>query len=71
MSRNKRKNNPLPEQVTIKTKKPFNKTILFKIFSIIILLALFLAPTLGMLTNLINPNSNSTNIKTQNIQVKN
>lgn len=71
MSRNKRKNNQIPQETITKIKKPFNKTIWFKVFSIILLLTLFLVPTLSLLIDFINPSPTATNIKTQNIQVKN
>ncbi|MBC7472332.1 MAG: hypothetical protein H7196_03690 [candidate division SR1 bacterium] len=71
MSRNNRKSKQVLQENITKIKIPFNKTILFKVFSIIILLTLFLVPTLSLLINFINPSTNSTNVKTQSIRVKN
>lgn len=38
-----------------RVRKPFSKSIWMKVFSIILLAMLFLAPTLSLLINLINP----------------
>lgn len=71
MSRNKRKIKQILQENVTKIKKPFNKTVWFKVFSIILLLTLFLVPTLSLLINFISPSTRATNVKTQNIQVKN
>jgi flagellar biogenesis protein FliO len=71
MSRKKGKNKPVEQSTTPKTRKPFNKTMWMKVFSILLLLMLFLVPTLSLLINRIAPQPVISSTPTQTIQVQN
>jgi hypothetical protein len=71
MSRNKRKKQEVSNIDKINSRVPFNKTIWFKIFSIVVLISLFLVPVLSMLINMIPAQRTSPTVTTQNIEVKN
>jgi hypothetical protein len=72
MSRKKGKNKVNIQPTVTKVRTPFSKTMWMKVFSIILLIMLFLVPTLSLLINFINPQPRITSTTTtQSIQVKN
>jgi hypothetical protein len=71
MSRIKRKNTEVTAPIKSKIKTPFGKTIWFKIFSIFVIVSVFLVPILSLLMNFVSPRQQPVRTTTQNIQVKN